>query len=142
MSFLTKRGAVIRGRKSWKVAFLGAQAGRWLPPKDQGESDRQLRLGTDAGVQFFGMAVNLPPENQAHALLLWHPGSTAVPFSRLENVGGDSADEYFADGLTDELIRNLSDRQVGRPVPRGDRPSSEAAMLINKKYEGRQFHKT
>jgi TolB-like protein/tetratricopeptide (TPR) repeat protein len=26
----------------------------------------------------------------------------------LENVGGDPANEYFADGLTDEIIRNLS----------------------------------
>src|SRR6516165_881573 len=46
------------------------------------------------------------------AIGLWrfaHP-SAPIPIAvlPLENTGHDPADEYFADGLTDELIRNLS----------------------------------
>jgi serine/threonine-protein kinase len=37
-----------------------------------------------------------------------HSGPYAVAVLPLENIGHDAANEYFADGLTDEIIRNLS----------------------------------
>ncbi len=49
----------------------------------------------------------------AVAALVWwrvQPGKTPISIAvlPLENLGHDPANDYFADGLTDELIRNLS----------------------------------
>jgi TolB-like protein len=45
-------------------------------------------------------------------------GPIAIAVLPLENLGADPANDYFADGLTDEIIRNLSAIEGLAPRPR------------------------
>jgi TolB-like protein/Flp pilus assembly protein TadD len=61
-------------------------------------------------VRRIALAAGLVLVSAAIGFWLWKPGASPVSIAvlPLTNLSSDSADEYFADGVTDEIIRNLS----------------------------------
>jgi len=84
---------------------------------DSGEQQRLIKTLPQKGIRFVGAARedkapaggpadNVPVESSRAALILPDKPSVAVlPFT---NVGGDPEQDYFADGMTDEIINALS----------------------------------
>jgi serine/threonine-protein kinase len=84
----------------------GGYAPKFQPAETSHEPDRTIRRRLGIGVALVGFAA------AAAAIGWWWThhwgGPVAIAVLPLNNVSRDPANDYFADGLTSEIIRNLS----------------------------------
>jgi len=76
------------------------------PPLPQGNSKHARHLQSWQKVLAAGLALSLA----AVGLWLWTRGTSPISIAvlPLTNLSSDAANDYFVDGITDEIIRNLS----------------------------------
>lgn len=85
-------------------------------PGNDATTRRSLRTGIEstwkpilaAGVVLFGAVLAAQHLGLLNRWFPSHPAIHAVAVLPLKNLSGNPADEYFADGMTDELITNLA----------------------------------
>ena len=133
--------AVIRDRQERTVADELAQIGTSaLPPISAPHQDHRPRA-LARKLLGFGLALALAIS------LAWafHPRSHSSPTIRslavlpLENLSGDASQDYFADGMTDELITRLAQISALRVISRASvmtykgahKPLAEIARELN-----------
>ena len=76
------------------------------PPLPQGNSGHARHLQSWQKVSAAGLALSLA----AVGFWLWNRGTSPISIAvlPLTNLSSDAANDYFVDGITDEIIRNLS----------------------------------
>jgi TolB-like protein/tetratricopeptide (TPR) repeat protein len=102
--------AVWNGRIVSESALVSRMSAARDAVGDSGEEQRLIRTIARKGYRFVGEVLEEEPLNAPHtaASVLAVPNKPAVAVLPFENMSGDQEQDYFADGLTEDLTTALS----------------------------------
>jgi TolB-like protein len=87
---------------------LGSELASLIPPSGDERSTAAIGAGRKWRYIAIGAVVAIAASFGSAALLWWTSGPPTIAVLPFKNLSVDPNDEYFVDGLTDEIIRNLS----------------------------------